>query len=35
MALVAEWALLHRPELIADWERACHLQPLESIPPLD
>ena len=35
LALVAEWALLHRPELAADWERARHLEPLESIPPLD
>ncbi len=35
LALVAEWALLHRPELVADWDRARHLQPLESIPPLD
>jgi len=35
LALVAEWALLHRTELTADWERARHLEPLESIPPLD
>jgi len=35
LALVAEWALLHRPELVADWERARHQEPLESIPPLD
>jgi len=35
LALVAEWALLHRAELADDWERARRLQPLESIPPLD
>jgi hypothetical protein len=35
LALVAEWALLHRTELAADWELARRQQPLESIPPLD
>jgi hypothetical protein len=35
LALVSEWALLHRAALAADWERARQRQPLESIPPLD
>jgi hypothetical protein len=35
MALVLEWAQLHRVELADDWERAERLQPLEPIPPLD
>jgi hypothetical protein len=35
MALVLEWAALHRPELRADWERARSGTPLESIAPLD
>lgn len=33
--LVMEWARLHRDELLADWERARRMQPLEPIPPLD
>jgi len=35
LALVLEWAALHRAALAADWERAERLQPLEPIPPLD
>lgn len=35
LALVLEWAQLHRAELADDWERAERLQPLEPIPPLD
>ena len=35
MALVLEWAALHRQELRADWERARGGTPLESIAPLD
>jgi hypothetical protein len=35
MALVLEWAALHRQELRADWERARCGTPLESIAPLD
>ena len=35
MALVLEWAALHRQELRADWERARGGAPLESIAPLD
>ena len=34
LALVVEWAILHRGELAADWDRAgCHL-PLLPIAPL-
>jgi hypothetical protein len=32
---VVEWAIIHRGELAADWERARRLLPLVSIPPLD
>jgi hypothetical protein len=35
MALVVEWAQLHRAALADDWERARQLQPLAPIPPLD
>jgi len=35
MALVLEWAALHRQELRADWERAKGGTPLVSIEPLD
>jgi len=35
MALVLEWAALHRQELRADWELARSGTPLESIAPLD
>jgi hypothetical protein len=35
MALVLEWAALHRQELRADWERARGGTPLEAIAPLD
>lgn len=35
MALVLEWAALHRQELRVDWERARGGTPLESIAPLD
>jgi hypothetical protein len=34
LALVIEWAVLHRAELVADWERASRLEPLERIAPL-
>jgi hypothetical protein len=33
-ALVAEWALLHRDELSANWERARREEPLQPIEPL-
>jgi hypothetical protein len=31
---VAEWASLHREELIANWERARRLEPILPIAPL-
>jgi hypothetical protein len=34
-ALVVEWALTHRPELRADWERAERHESLLPIEPLD
>jgi hypothetical protein len=34
LALVAEWAALHREELLANWERARREEPLEAIDPL-
>ena len=33
--LVAEWALLHRGALLANWELARAGQPLDTIPPLE
>jgi len=35
LALVLEWASLHREELRRDWELARQGQPLEPIEPLD
>ena len=35
MGLVIEWATLHKPELLADWERAQAQQALERIAPLE
>jgi len=35
MALVLEWAALHRQELRADWDRARGGTPLQSIAPLE
>ena len=35
LALVLEWAALHRQELRADWERARGGIPLKPIAPLD
>jgi hypothetical protein len=35
LGLVAEWARLHRAELLEDWERARRLQALDPIPPLE
>lgn len=34
LALVCEWATLHRPELRANWERAREESTLEKIAPL-
>jgi hypothetical protein len=33
--LVLEWAELHKPELLENWERARLRQPLERIEPLE
>ena len=35
LALVLEWAALHREELQADWDRARNRQGLAPIDPLD
>ena len=35
MALVLEWAVLHRPELRSDWELGRLGQPPKPIAPLD
>ena len=35
LRLVLEWAALHKPELLEDWERARRRQPLERIAPLE
>lgn len=35
LALVLEWAALHRAALAEDWEQARQGRPLASIPPLD
>ena len=34
MGMVAEWASMHRDELLADWERSRNLVPLQKIGPL-
>ena len=34
MALVSEWAAMHRQKLVDDWERARSEQPLVTIEPL-
>ena len=33
--LVTEWAALHRDELIADWNLAREMQPLNPVAPLE
>ncbi len=33
--LVLEWADLHRPELMDNWQRAGRREPLKSIKPLE
>jgi hypothetical protein len=35
LGLVLEWAVLHRDELRANWERARKEEPLEPIQPLE
>ncbi len=32
--LTVEWALEHRPELLANWEKATRPEPLDKIEPL-
>jgi Domain of unknown function (DUF4160) len=34
LGIVMEWALLHRNELMGNWERAMNFLPLEPIAPL-
>jgi hypothetical protein len=34
LRLVREWTALHEAELLANWERAQRLEPLEAIDPL-
>ena len=34
LRFVREWAALHGAELLANWERARNLEPLEPIAPL-
>ena len=34
MGMVAEWGSMYQSELLADWERATHLEPLVKIDPL-
>lgn len=34
LALVTDWARLHREEILANWERARRNQLLDPIPPL-
>ena len=34
MGMVVEWAAQHQDELLADWEKARNLEPLERIDPL-
>jgi hypothetical protein len=35
LRLVLEWAALHKPELLANWERARNRQALVRIEPLE
>ena len=35
LALVMEWARLHREELLRDWDLATHKKMPEPIPPLE
>jgi len=35
LALVVEWAAMHRDELMADWRLALAKKPLNPIKPLD
>ena len=35
LSLVLEWSLLHKAELLADWELVSRKLPLNPIPPLE
>ncbi len=35
LGLVTEWATLYKDSLMADWEKAKNLEPLDRIPPLN
>jgi hypothetical protein len=35
LSLILEWCLLHKAELLADWELAVQKLPLNPIPPLE
>lgn len=35
VGLIMEWAALHHEELLADWELARQMQPLNPVPPLE
>jgi hypothetical protein len=34
LALIREWVPLHQDELLANWQRARHEEPLQAIDPL-
>ncbi|MEO6038044.1 MAG: DUF4160 domain-containing protein [Saprospiraceae bacterium] len=34
LGMVIEWAILHQEELLANWQKAIDLEPLEKILPL-
>jgi Domain of unknown function (DUF4160) len=34
LGMVVEWAALHREELLANWQKAKDLEPLDKIDPL-
>jgi hypothetical protein len=35
LALIVEWATLHRAELLANWDRMRRMEPPVRIPPLE
>lgn len=35
LGLVMEWAAMHRDELVADWNLARQMQPLNPVAPLE
>ena len=35
IALIQQWRMLHKTELLADWEMASQKKPLRNIDPLD